>query len=159
MEILLVETEIVEWSQVSDPTTWDGGSAAHEPYPGCPLVPSLTDELLQRSNEVLFADMLEQKARLTAQAEQIGALICECDQLRREVAVVRELLSRLPEDARTDPVQGTGMLDVKTDIDRTIDHIWHNRTTPEQRQKLRVFTERAERVPVGDDAAVGRAIR
>lgn len=48
--------------------TVDDGSAAHEPetspYPGCPLAPPLTDELLQRSNEALFAEMLEQSAKL-----------------------------------------------------------------------------------------------
>lgn len=48
---------------------------------------------------------------------------------------------------------------VKADIERTIDHLLNGRTTKDQRKGLSTATERAERVPSGGDAAVGRAMR
>ena len=48
---------------------------------------------------------------------------------------------------------------MQADIERTIDHLLNGRTTKDQRKGLSTATERAERVPAGDDAAVGRALR
>ena len=64
---------------------------------------------------------------------------------------LRGLLSRVEESTSDDPV--------KADIERTIDHLLHGRTTKDQRKGLTTATERAERVRPGDDAAVGRALR
>ena len=65
---------------------------------------------------------------------------------------VRGLLSRVVEDPTSDDF-------VKADIERTIDHLLHGRTTKDQRKGLTTATERADRVRPGDDAAVGRALR
>lgn len=144
----------------------DDGSASHEPDG----VVRVYDIYSNRYRAVTQAEVdngvevcREQRARLTAQAEQIGRLICERDQLEREVASLQHqrdhwkriaqedgLLSRV-EDAPTDPVQ--------SDIDRTIDHLLNGRTTKDQRKGLNTATERAERVTPSADAAVGRALR
>lgn len=140
------DSEMVQWPDDDD------GSAAHEPETQANPDPSEVIRVLNASLAVTSMNSAEQRHRLANQQEQIGRLICERDQLQREIEAVRGLLSRLPEeDAAADPV--------KADIDRTIDHLLQGRTTRDQRKGLSTATERAERVTAGSDAAVGRALR
>jgi hypothetical protein len=99
----------------------------------------------------VVGEAVEQRHRLNIQQQQIGRLMCERDQLWREIEVVRGLLSRVEETTTDDPV--------KADIDRTIDHLLNGRTTKDQRRGLNSATERAERVRPDSDVAVGRALR
>lgn len=120
--------------------TVDDGSAAHEP------VPTEAD---------LIAELRE---LIASQAKAIMQWATRNVELVQEVAMLRGLLSRMPDDdAPTEAVPTPE--GVQSDIDRTIDHLWRNRTTPAQRQKLRTSTERADRVKSGSDEAVGRALR
>lgn len=138
------DSETVRWPDDDD------GSAAHEPVVYAPNLDQAVSEVWRQRVRELASENAEQHRRLNIQQEQIGRLICEREQLQREIEAVRALLSRI-EDAPTDPVQ--------CDIERTIDHLLNGRTTKDQRKGLNTATERAERVPAGDDAAVGRALR
>lgn len=69
---------------------------------------------------------------------------------RREIEVVRGLLSRVEDAPTEDPV--------KADVDKVLDHILHRRAE-KHHDKLKRTIEQVERVRPGDDAAVGRALR
>lgn len=140
------------WAAVQWSDDVDDGSAAHEPVVYAPNLDQAVSEVWRQRVRELASENAEQHRRLKIQQEQIGRLICERAQLHREIAAVRALLSRLPEeDAPADPVQ--------SDVDRTIDHLLNGRTTKDQRKGLSTATERADRVTTGSDAAVGRIVR
>jgi hypothetical protein len=146
------------------------GSAANEPVveaiqPGASGVTQSGQRFVNTSDRAIefgtqvIGEAVEQRHRLNIQQQQIGRLICERDQLQREVVTLRELLSRLPdgtEDGDTPPPTDHS---VHTDIERTIDHLLNGRTTKDQRRGLNSATERADRVRPDSDAAVGRALR
>jgi hypothetical protein len=87
--------------------------------------------------------------------ERVATLAYTNDRLEREIAMMREFVSRLPEDDGSE----TASTGVQADIDRVCDHLFNNRTDDKQRAKLRTSVDRAERVRPGSDAAVGRALR
>jgi hypothetical protein len=235
-----------EWSQVSDSTNY----SCQQSNQAMQSLQNLGQgyALAGLSGQIAGANEQVRPADVTAAAEQIGRLICECDQLRRErSAATAQLIEQAKqiqrlrllscvEDTSTDqlrrelkgtrdamdcmvraddrvidkiwrekawlldavrpgvsvepgdtfdahliwwpdelpvpvavgeqgsrvmkmPEEATTDNPVQSDIDRTLDHLLNGRTTKDQRKDLSKATERAERVPAGDDAAVGRAIR
>jgi hypothetical protein len=135
------EGEVVKWSD-------DDGSAANEPEP-----PSRSNPL----GDPEWHDLQERLASMHVieTAKQISFLKTTIDQLQGEIAMVRELVSRLPEDDGSE-TPSTG---VQADIDRVCDHLFKGHTDDKQRAKLTTSIDRAERVRPGSDAAVGRALR
>lgn len=91
--------QAVRWSRVSDPTSWvlDGEEvSAIDEESAVKLTQEQEAKMLTVYPQWMLADQIvERDRRLAAQAEQIGELMCERDQLRREIAAVRELLSRV----------------------------------------------------------------
>jgi len=139
------DSEMVQWPDDDD------GSAANEP------VMSERDEVhslvANWPPNAMAKRIVEEAARHIAQAEQIGALICERDQLRREVATIRALLSRMPdEDAQTN-----GVDPIQRSIDEVCNHILSDHTTDKQRGPLKRAIERAESGAVG--SMPGKALR
>jgi hypothetical protein len=123
----------------------DDGSAACEPEPS-----NLRLELMEQAKQIART-----LAPLLQQTEEIGRLRTTNDQLQREIAMMREFVSRLPEDDGSE----TASTGVQADIDRVCDHLFKGHTDDKQRAKLRTSVDRAERVRLGSDAAVGRALR
>ena len=146
------DCEMVQWSDADD------GSAANEPVdPDSQFVTVLRSEL-QRGHSQLATQALF----IHEQCNRIASLIGERDQFRREVVMVRELLSRLPEDSGSESATtGSGDTghDVQGDIDRVCDHLFNDRTDDKQRAKLSTSVDRANRIRPGSDAAVGRALK
>ena|ERR1700733_6987655 len=116
---------MVNWSD--DYPVTDDGSAAHEPVAYCicgaPAPCAVHTFPVVRSSDV------------TAAAEQIGRLICERDQLQREVKMVRELLSRLPDETESD--KAAVVSPVQQHVDAIVQDLVSGSVTTVQRGTLR----------------------
>ena len=94
-------------------------------------------------------------ARELTPATRIAELEATIDQMRREIMMVRSLLSRVEETTTEDPV--------RADVERTIDHLQRHLVKDKQFGDLKKAVEQAGRTNGKSDAAIndirGRALR